>query len=61
MQLQYLAKRAAIKRIVLDKDGGIVLPISENDMKVFIQQAKNRRIKETHIQEIYDRTVRAIS
>lgn len=50
-----------IKRIAGEKEGGIVLPLSENDLKVFIRQAKNGKIKETHIQEIYDRTVRAIS
>ena len=50
-----------VKRIASDKDGGIVLPITENDMRVFIRQAKNGKTKETHIQEVYDRTVRAIS
>ena len=50
-----------IKRIAGEKDGGIVLPMTEQDLKVFIRQARNGKVKESHIQEIYDRTVRAIS
>lgn len=50
-----------IKRIASEKEGGIVLPITEGDVKVFIRQARNGKVKETHIQEIYDRSVRAIS
>jgi len=50
-----------IKRIASEKEGGIVLLLAEQDLKVFIRQARNGKIKETHIQEIYDRTVRAIS
>lgn len=50
-----------IKRIASEKDGGIILPITEQDLKVFIRQERNGKIKERHIQEIYDRTVRAVS
>lgn len=50
-----------IKRISSEKAGGIVLPVTETDMKVFIRQARNGKTKETHIHEIYDRTIRAIS
>jgi len=50
-----------LKRIASEKEGGIVLLLTEQDLKVFIRQARNGKTKETHIQEIYDRTVRAIS
>jgi hypothetical protein len=50
-----------IRRIAAEKEGGIVLPVTESDMRVFIRQAKNGKTKETHVQEIYDRTLRAIS
>jgi phosphoribosylamine-glycine ligase len=50
-----------IKRISADKEGGVILPITQSDMLVFIRQAINGKVKETHIREIYDRTVREIS
>jgi hypothetical protein len=50
-----------IQRIASEKEGGVVLPIQESDLKVFVRQARNGKVKESHIQEIYDRTVRAIS
>jgi hypothetical protein len=50
-----------IRKIASQKEGGIVLPITEKDLKIFLRQAKNGKTKEAHIQEIYDRTVRAIS
>jgi len=51
-----------IKRIASDKGGdGMVLMLTERDMLVFIRQSLNGRVKESHIQDIYDRTVRAIS
>ena len=49
-----------IKRISADKNG-IVLLLTEADLKVFIRQAKNGKVRENHIQEKYDRTVREIS
>jgi hypothetical protein len=50
-----------IRRVAAEKDGGIVLPVTEGDLRVFIRQARNGKTKETHIQEIYDRTIRAIT
>jgi len=49
-----------IKRIANDKNG-MVLLLKETDLKVFIRQALNGKMKENHIQEIYDKTVRTIS
>jgi len=50
-----------IRRVAADKDGGIILLLTDQDLNVFIRQARNGKIKEDHIQEIYDRTVRQIS
>jgi len=49
-----------LKRLA-DKDGKYVLLLTERDVKVFLRQARNGKVKESHIQEIYDRTVRKIS
>ena len=49
-----------IKRIAAEKNG-LVLLLTERDLTVFIRQARNGRVKESHIQELYDKTVRAIS
>jgi hypothetical protein len=49
-----------IKRIASDKNG-LVLLLTERDLIVFIRQARNGKVKESHIQELYDRTVRGIS
>lgn len=43
-----------------EKDGMILL-LSERDIIVFLRQARNGKIKESHIRDIYDRTVREIS
>jgi hypothetical protein len=48
-----------IKRIA-EKDA-LVLLLSEKDMLVFVRQAINGKVKESHIQDNYDRTVREIS
>ena len=49
-----------IKRIA-QLNNGMVLLLSEKDIKVFLRQAINGKVKEAHIHEIYDKTVRAIS
>lgn len=49
-----------LKRLA-DKDGKYILLLTERDVKVFLRQAKNGKVKESHIQEIYDRTIRKIS
>jgi hypothetical protein len=43
-----------------EKDG-LVLLLTEKDIVVFLRQAKNGKIREGHIRDIYDRTVREIS
>lgn len=49
-----------IKRIA-QLNNGMVLLLMEKDIKVFLRQAINGKVKEAHIHEIYDKTVRAIS
>ena len=49
-----------VKRIFSDKEG-IVLLLTEKDLKVFLRQAINGKVKESHLHEIYDLTVRRIS
>lgn len=49
-----------IKRIGESRNG-IVLLLTEKDLKVFLRQAINGKVKEAYIHEIYDKTVRAIS
>jgi hypothetical protein len=49
-----------IKRINSEANG-LVLLLTERDLLTFIRQARNGKTKETHIQEIYDKTVREIS
>lgn len=49
-----------IRRIAVDKNG-LVLLVTEKDSKVFLRQAINGKVKEAHIYEIYDKTVRTIS
>lgn len=50
-----------IRRIAREKDGGIVLLLTDKDLAVFLRQAKNGRVREDHIRELYDATVRRIS
>ena len=51
-----------IKRIAADKGGdAVIILLTERDMNVFIRQSLKGKVKESHIQDIYDRTVRAIS
>jgi hypothetical protein len=50
-----------IQRISNQKEGGIVLLITEKDLNVFLRQAIKGKAREQHIQEIYDKIVRAVS
>ncbi|MEN6424028.1 MAG: transposase [Phycisphaerales bacterium] len=47
-------------RRACEKDG-MVLLLTERDIVVFLRQAKHGKIKESHIRDIYDRTIREIS
>jgi hypothetical protein len=49
-----------IKRVFSDKEG-IVLLLTEKDLKVFLRQAINGKVKEAHIHELYDAAIRRIS
>jgi hypothetical protein len=49
-----------IKRIATERNG-LVLLLTEKDVLVFIRQARNGNVRESHIQELFDRTVREIS
>jgi hypothetical protein len=42
-------------------NGGFVLPFTEKDLKTFMRQALNGKVKESHITDIYDRIIRKIS
>jgi hypothetical protein len=46
---------------IAHKDHGMVLVLTERDMKVFLRQALHGKLRDDHINEIYDRTCRAIS
>jgi hypothetical protein len=48
------------KRIAQTNDG-LVLVLTEQDLKVFIRQARNGQVKDAHIQDRFDRLVRALS
>ncbi len=52
-----------VKRIATAHNAGsaIVLLLTDKDLAVFIRQAQKGKSKEDHIQDAYDRTVRAIS
>lgn len=49
-----------IRRIASQSDG-LVVPLTEKDLLVFIRQAMNGKVKESHLQERLDRIQRAIS
>jgi hypothetical protein len=49
-----------VERIADDKRG-MVLILTENDVRVFLRQALKGNFKEDHIYEVYDRACRAIS
>jgi len=48
-----------VTRIAADK--GMVLLLTEKDLRVFLRQALKGKTKEDHIHEIFDRTIRAAS
>lgn len=49
-----------IQRVAREKDG-LVLLLTESDLKVFMRQSLHGKMKESHIQSIYDKTLRLIS
>ena len=49
-----------IRRIAQNHKGMVIL-LADKDLKVFIRQAMNGKVKETHIREIYDQVARKIS
>jgi hypothetical protein len=49
-----------IKRIA-HQTNGLLLPLTDKDLKVFMRQARHGKSKEDHIQEIFDKTIRKIS
>jgi hypothetical protein len=50
-----------VRRIHQGNNKGLVVLLSDADLKVFLRQAKNGKVKESHIQDRYDMTVRLIS
>lgn len=50
-----------IRRISQNHNGGMVLLLTDRDLKVFIRQAINQKVKDSHIRELYDTIVRKIS
>lgn len=48
-------------RRIAEKDGGVVLLLGQKDLEVFMRQAINGKSSESHVRELYDSTVRAIS
>ncbi|TWU11677.1 hypothetical protein CA54_04860 [Symmachiella macrocystis] len=51
-----------IQRIANQQNGNaIVVLLGDRDLRVFIRQARNGGVKDGHIQDIYDKTVRKIS
>ena len=49
-----------LKRLA-DKENKFLLLLTARDLMVFLRQAKNGKVKDSHIAEIYDRTIRKIS
>jgi hypothetical protein len=41
--------------------GGIVLILNDKDLRVFVRQALNGKVKDSHLQDKYDRVLREIS
>jgi hypothetical protein len=50
-----------IGNIANRNDSGIILPLTQNDLEVFLRQAIKGTTKETHIQDRYDSIVRQIA
>lgn len=49
-----------IKRVANGQDG-LILLLNDRDLQVFVRQAINGKVKDDHIQDRFDRTVRMIS
>ena len=49
-----------IRRIGEDRDGLVIL-LTTTDLQVFVRQATKGKFGESHIQDIFDRTIRSIS
>lgn len=49
-----------IRRIAAEKKGMILL-VTERDLDVLLRQAANGKSSESHLQELYDRSVREAS
>jgi hypothetical protein len=45
----------------LSEDGGMILLLSDKDLRVFLRQAGNGKVKDSHLQDKYDKMVRMIS
>jgi hypothetical protein len=45
----------------LSAGGGMILLLNDKDLRVFVRQARNGRVKDSHLQDRYDRAVRMIS
>jgi hypothetical protein len=45
----------------LSNGGGMVLLLNEKDLRVFVRQAMNGKVKDSHLQDKYDKVVRMIS
>ncbi|MHB8449242.1 MAG: P-loop ATPase, Sll1717 family [Mycobacteriales bacterium] len=45
----------------LSGQGGLVLMLNDRDLRVFVRQAINGKVKDSHLQDKHDRVVRAIS
>ncbi len=50
-----------IKRTAIEKEGGVILLLTDKDLKVFLRQTMNGKLKEDHIRGLYDHTIRRIS
>lgn len=50
-----------ISNVANKNQAGLILPITQRDLEVFLRQAINGVFKESHIQDKYDHLVRAIS
>ena len=49
-----------VKRVSVERNG-LVIPLGIRDLKTFVRQSRNGKIKEDHLQDRYDHLVRRIS
>lgn len=49
-----------VRRIAANHDGFVLL-LNDKDLQVFVRQALNGKVKDDHLQDRYDRTLRSIS